>query len=65
MEKCKRCKKRVYFVWRASDDLWSIVSEKRDGSGILCPKCFELLARKKGIPLYWECSVAKFPKEVW
>lgn len=55
--KCQRCHKQFSEVWSAGDDLYAIVTGKLDGEGIFCPKCFEKMAKRKGIQLHWKCVV--------
>ena len=28
----------------------------KNGSGLMCPRCFDKLARDKGILLFWDCQ---------
>ena len=59
-ELCRNCNHRYLTIWRAPDDLWKKVTSIQDESGLLCPKCFDKLARDKGIDLYWNCNKGKF-----
>uniref|UniRef100_A0A6M3XNS9 Uncharacterized protein n=1 Tax=viral metagenome TaxID=1070528 RepID=A0A6M3XNS9_9ZZZZ len=60
---CHNCKRKFREAWKCSDDLWVIVSERHDGRGILCIRCFEKMAQEKGIDLYWECGAFKLPSD--
>jgi len=60
-ELCRFCDKRYLTVWRAPDYLWEKMTGIKNGSGLMCPKCFDELARKEGIELYWECREDEFP----
>lgn len=52
IEFCHRCGVRMPLVWRAPDPLWAEVGSEW---GVLCPKCFDELARRKGLGvLLWE-----------
>ena len=57
METCKRCKKEYSTVWSVPDFLWEMVTEIKDGSGLLCVNCFDELACEKKITIYWEGSI--------
>jgi len=59
-ERCRNCGKLYLTVWRAPDRLWELVTGKKE-TGLLCPICFDRLARQKGIELYWECEENKYP----
>ena len=48
VEFCHRCGLLQPVIWHAPDALWEQVSEDW---GVLCPKCFDELARRKGVPL--------------
>lgn len=63
METCQNCNKKYEIVWNVSDTLWTIVTSRNDGGGLLCMECFDELAREKDIILYWECEIDKFPSE--
>ncbi len=47
-------------AWGAPDDIWQAVSGYGI-EGLLCPMCFDVLARSKGIVLAW--FVGDEPKE--
>lgn len=55
-ELCQRCRRQYVLVWDAPDDLWATVSGHPQGNGLLCPDCFDELAREGGIFLHWECK---------
>ena len=55
-EKCHRCGRRYLTCYGVPDHLWEIVSGKEDGSGLLCPQCFDEVARKKKIILFWSAD---------
>ncbi len=58
-EHCQKCKKPYLAVWGASWKLWQKVTEKLDGSGLLCMNCFDKMARKKRIILHWDVRERK------
>lgn len=62
-EKCMNCGKRYLTVYTLSDELWKKITDKNDGSGLLCPSCIDVIAREKGINLYWEAAEGNYP--VW
>jgi hypothetical protein len=45
-EVCEDCG-RGYVLWQADEELWRDVMV--DGSGLLCPACFERRSEEKGI----------------
>jgi hypothetical protein len=51
MEKCDSCSEKYEQVWTTSIYLWNKISEDND---FLCIKCFDILAKSKGIIIYWE-----------
>jgi hypothetical protein len=53
-EICERCGRPVGLVWHADDELWATVSGHDDGSGILCPACFDAAAERLGRFVRWE-----------
>jgi len=55
-ELCEECELRYLTVWRVPNDIWEFVSGHIDGSGLLCPSCFETKARGLDLILCWECS---------
>lgn len=64
MEYCHKCGRKYPTVWDTTDKIWEIVTGIKDGSGFMCMNCFEEKAQKKGIKLYWECTIGKFPGEI-
>ena len=60
IEYCHDCGVKQPLVWKADEELWASVTGKTDGSGILCPKCFDIRAEKIGILVYWVASVQPF-----
>lgn len=53
IEFCHRCGVRQPLVWWCeSDPLWREVTGC-DVGGIYCPRCFDALARRKGIAVRW------------
>lgn len=63
METCKICEKQYLAIWRCPDELWAKVlrTSIRNGLILICPECFNRMAKEKGIELYWECAQSKFP----
>lgn len=59
-ERCLRCRQLYLTVWRAPDRLWKRLVGK-GGAGLLCPSCFDALARSKSIELHWACADGAFP----
>ena len=55
IEFCAKCGIRQPIVWRASNDLWFVVTGKAEG--VLCPKCFTDRARALHLLLEWEPSI--------
>lgn len=53
-EHCQDCGRTYGLMgwWRAEDDLWFAVTDRRYG-GLFCPDCFGRRAQEKGIPLRW------------
>lgn len=61
-EICGRCGGPVDFVFHVEDELWtSACGFPEAPSGVLCPKCFETLARQADLHPYWECADGEFP----
>ena len=58
---CELCKHEYHIAWDAPDHIWQTISGHTDNSGLLCPTCFDTLARLKGVILIWH--VANKPKE--
>lgn len=56
-EKCMQCGKHYLAVYWIPQEMWSAVTEKTDGSGMLCIPCCDQLARSKGISLEWTAEV--------
>uniref|UniRef100_A0A6H1ZYV5 Uncharacterized protein n=1 Tax=viral metagenome TaxID=1070528 RepID=A0A6H1ZYV5_9ZZZZ len=54
IEFCKVCGREQPVTWYAPDVLWAEVVEGR--CNVLCPECFNRLARRKKIYLWWTCS---------
>ena len=54
VEYCHDCGRTQPVVWHATDDLWAQVSGHPDGSGVLCPDCFDRRAQAMGMLLLWE-----------
>lgn len=60
-ERCQKCEELYSTIWKAPDSVWfSITGRKK--SGLRCPKCFDEVARKLGIELYWSCQINRYPK---
>jgi hypothetical protein len=59
-ELCQECgRPNAYeppFAWRADDAMWRKLVNA-DGSGLMCPSCFNQLAAAHGIRLYWRAEV--------
>lgn len=61
-EHCQACGQPYAYIWAApGDDLWERVTGRTDGSGLLCIRCFDNLARSVGIVLHWTCSEGDWP----
>ena len=60
-ELCMKCNKRYSTVWKTPDGLWEKVVGFTNESGLMCPNCFDKLAKSRGIYLYWECSEKDYP----
>lgn len=58
--KCDRCGHGYLTAWIAPDHIWHIVTG-RGNDGLICPSCFDEMARGIGIVLVW--SVNDEPKE--
>jgi len=58
-EHCQACGRAYLSIgwWYADDDLWAEITDRSDGSGLLCPDCFGRMARAKGIGLRWRPEV--------
>ena len=63
-EKCMNCGYRYLMVYRVPDSVWERVTGRTNGSGLLCPRCCDDIARKKGIWLFWEAAEGEFPTRV-
>lgn len=55
-ELCRRCNRRYPTVWQAPDDIFQQVTGITNGSGLLCISCFDVMAREKGVILFWNCE---------
>jgi hypothetical protein len=53
IEFCRVCGIKQPLVWTADDKLWQDVTGINNGSGILCPRCFDKQAISRGIYLRW------------
>lgn len=51
IEYCDGCGSRQPLVWWSDSALWLAVVGER--GGVLCPCCFDIMARKKGLFLRW------------
>lgn len=60
-ERCRICQRGYSLVWQSPNELWRQISGWDDGSGLLCPSCFNSTARTLGISLYWSCQADIFP----
>jgi hypothetical protein len=60
MEVCSICKREYRAVWTAPDDLWKKLNGGNEG-GLICMGCFDKIARKNGLVLYWECAAGGYP----
>lgn len=56
-EYCHDCGIKQSLVWRAPDCVWREISGKPDGSGVLCPQCFNRRAERAGILLMWRPEI--------
>ena len=63
-EKCMNCGLRYSTIYRVPDDIWERITGRSDGSGLLCPRCCDALARDKGIILYWEAAEGEYPTRI-
>ena len=61
MELCQICGMSYEIVYRVPDKVWAKIRPKRYSGGLLCLRCADFEARKKGITLYWEASIGEFP----
>jgi hypothetical protein len=61
-ERCDYCGRHYLSIWRAPDDVWYRVTGLRQ-SGLMCISCFDALARRLGIGLYWSCECGRYPDE--
>ncbi len=64
MEHCFKCGRGYLTVWQTTDKIWELITGIKDGSGLMCMDCFDQEAQKKGITLYWECAIGKFPAQL-
>ena len=62
-ELCFLCRERYLIVWQAPDRLWKEITGFNYGGGLLCPLCFDKLARKRKVQLYWSCREGGFGDE--
>lgn len=60
MEQCQYCEKHYEYVWSAPNKTWEKVTGIIDDGGLSCMKCFDDIARQKGIVLYWDCRDTGF-----
>lgn len=58
-EHCDNCGGEYLTVYRLPDTIWAKITGR--ANGLLCPECADSLARDKGVELYWEAAVNKFP----
>lgn len=56
MEKCRQCGRLYDDVWVTTDEIWRQVTGIEDGNGLFCMPCFAVMAREKGVSLYWVCG---------
>jgi len=64
IEYCEDCGVRQPHVWWSPNDLWAELTgygtpTGDNAAGILCPRCFDLRASRRGIILQWHPSVAQ------
>ncbi len=52
-EHCYDCGSAVSVVWTAPDHMWSTVTGRPDGGGLLCVRCFDKRAEQQGVLLRW------------
>lgn len=58
-EFCHRCGVRQPLVWWCDNHhLWSEVTGCHE-NGIVCPKCFDELAKKRGLMLKWHPRIER------
>ena len=61
-EICGRCGGPVGVVFHVHDELWLRGCGFPDAPhGVLCPRCFDKLARQTGLRPNWECANGEFP----
>lgn len=48
--KCEYCGCFYFETWNAPDAIWGIISNEYN---LLCPQCFDELAREKGLTIVW------------
>ncbi len=65
MEYCHKCGREYLTVWQTTDKIWELITGIKDGSGLMCMDCFDREVQKKGITLYWECTIGKFPTKLY
>lgn len=59
IETCLRCDREQPIVWEAGPGLWAMVADfDPPERGVLCPECFDDLAREQGLGLRWHPRVA-------
>ena len=61
-EQCMNCGSMVEQTWHVSDELWNNLSGYPQGNGVLCPRCFDRKALKRGVYLYWACQPDSYPR---
>jgi hypothetical protein len=55
VEFCQRCGIRQPLAWQCdSDEIWKEINGTTNG--VLCPKCFDAIAKKKGIFIMWHAE---------
>lgn len=60
MEVCCICKKGYKTLWTAPDEVWRKLNGGNEG-GLICIGCFDSIAKKNGVTLYWECASGAYP----
>jgi len=55
IEYCDDCGVRQPLVWYSPDEVWREVTGAV--GGVLCPKCFDIRGKRKGLLLYWTPTI--------
>lgn len=61
-EHCDVCGFPYQTVWRVSDTIWEQVIGDLN-INLICPSCFDVIAREIGLELFWEASINEYPTD--